>query len=182
MLRVLTRALGQGNDVQAHGGVAQVLADPVSRGQIHVVVEESVSCHRVDGQHRELEGVGLVADHDDVVGPYDRLCSPGALVLGRKNDHPFPDELLVRVGSARYHPAHSFGTGGAGHSRHTVEPADCLEEVGRVDGCGFHGDEELAGGKRLVRGVVEADGLGKVADCRENELAHDQSLRTEVIV
>src|SRR4029077_3473273 len=77
--------LRQRDDVLPHGGVGCGLTDPVAGHQGHVSVQQKISGNRVDPDHRELQGICLVAHRYDVAHRDDNLVCPCTLLQGREN-------------------------------------------------------------------------------------------------
>jgi hypothetical protein len=174
MLRVDPGPPGQRDHVLADRGVAQVLPDPVARLQRDVAVEQDVRGRRVDRQHGQLGGVGVVVHDDRVPGRDDDPVGPGALLVGGQDDHPSPDQALVRVRAGLEYPPDPLGAERHGRLRLDPVPARGEQEVGRVHGRRLDRDQQVVGAQGQVGIGLEADGIIDVADCGQNNLAHDE--------
>src|SRR4029077_621700 len=79
--------LRERNDILPHSRVGCGLTDPVAGHQRNVSVEQEIGGSRVNSDHRELQGISLVAHRHDVAHRDHNLVCPCALLVGRKNQH-----------------------------------------------------------------------------------------------
>src|SRR6266436_9169933 len=90
MQRLDACALRERDDVLPHGRVGGGLADPVTGHQRNVSVEQERGRRRVDPEHGELQGVGVVTHRHDVAHRDDHRVRPCPLLVGRKHQDALP--------------------------------------------------------------------------------------------
>src|SRR5712691_3734356 len=159
MQRLDACALRERDDVLPHGRVGGGLADPVAGPQRHVAGEQERGRRRVDPEHGELQGVGVVTHRHDVAHRDDHLVGPCPLLVGRKHQDALTLQSPIDLRSNLGDSANTLRAYRGGESRPEAVEATDEQKVRWIERGRFHRDEHIHLAQSRLGDRVEFDDI-----------------------